>query len=399
MALIDKTIKAAQCPADKKSKKLFDGNGLYLLVNKTGSKLWRMRYKFSNKHQELALGKYPQTTITEARDLAKNARKLLDQGINPMVQRKANKQANRIAKNKLFEVVAMEWWGTQKSEWSEDYAKKVKKWLLEDCSSIRDRSIDSIKVVDIAQIMLTQKEVGTPKKASPILSTLNRVFGFALGKELTETNPAQNFPLKDVIGKLPAVKHMAAITEPKALGKLMSDIDNNNSGDFCTIEALKLIPRVFLRPVEVRSLKWTYISFDEELIILPAEDMKRSRDHLVPMSRQVQEQLLHLREYTGYSTHLFPNQRDASKPLSKNVLTNRLRELGYSADVVSAHGFRSTASTILNENDWDDKYIEIQLSHLIGTSSSRPYNRAKFLKQRKKMMQWWSDYLDSIQLN
>ena len=153
---------------------------------------------------------------------------------------------------------------------------------------------------------------------------------------------------------------------------------------------------MFLRPVEVRALKWSYVDFDDDLIVLPADEMKKARDHLVPISKQVKEQLLLLKQHTGYSAYLFPNQKDSSKYLSKNVLTNRLRELGYPADVVSAHGFRSTASTILNENGWDENFIEIQLSHLIGTSSSRPYNRAKYLKQRRKMMQWWSDYLESL---
>ena len=394
MALTDKTIRAASCPKNKKSTKLFDGNGLYLLVNKTGSKLWRMRYKFSNKHQEMALGKYPRTTLSEARDLAKDARKLLDKGINPMAERKANKKATIVKKEKMFDTVALSWWSAQKTEWSDEYANKVRKWIVNDCKSINGQSIDEIRVVDITKIMLAQKEAGTPKKAPPILSMLNRIFGYALGQELTETNPAQNFPLKDVIGKLPPIKHMAAITEPLALKKLINDIDNNSSGEFCTIEALKLLPRVFLRPVEIRSLKWSYVDFEEEIMLLPGAEMKRGRDHIVPLSSQVLKQLYHLQEHTGYSTFIFPNQRDSEKPISKNVLTNRLRELGYPADIVSAHGFRSTASTILNEHEWDDKYIEIQLSHLIGTSSSRPYNRAKYLKQRRKMMQWWSDYLD-----
>lgn len=396
MPLTDKAIRAATCPNDKKQIKLFDGNGLYLLVNLTGSKLWRMRYKYSNKHQELALGKYPRTSLSEARELAKEARKLLDQGINPMAERRERKEVNRAEQERLFETLSLEWWELQKEGWSKDYANKVKNWLLVDCSVICQTPIDRVKVADIARIMISLKEAGSPKKAPPILSVLNRIFGFALGKELTETNPAQNFPLKDVIGKLPPVKHMAAVTEPKALAKLILDIDTNTSGEFCTIEALKLIPRVFLRPVEVRALKWSYIDFDDDLIVLPADEMKKARDHLVPLSKQVKEQLLLLQQHTGYSAYLFPNQKDSSKYLSKNVLTNRLRDLGYSADVVSAHGFRSTASTILNENGWDENFIEIQLSHLIGTSSSRPYNRAKYLKQRRKMMQWWSDYLDSL---
>ena len=398
MSLTDKAIRSSSCPKDKKSKKIFDGNGLYLLVNITGSKLWRMRYKYSGKHQELALGKYPETTLSEARGKIKEARKLLDDGINPMAQRKANKNNIKVAVEKQFKSVALSWWELQKDDWSEYYSKKVRKWVLDDCSSICEMPIDLIRVVDITRIMISLKEVGTPKKASPILSVLNRIFGYAMGNELSETNPAQNLPLKDVIGRLSPVRHMSAITEPKALGRLIIDIDSNTSGEFCTIEALKLIPRVFLRPVEVRSLKWEYINFEDELIILPAEEMKKSRDHIVPLSSQILKQLKALYEHTNYSDYLFPNQRDAGKPISKNVLTNRLRELGYPADVVSAHGFRSTASTILHENEWNDEYIEIQLSHLIGTSSSRPYNRAKYLKQRKKMMQWWSDYLDKLKV-
>jgi integrase len=398
MALIDKSIKASSCPEDKKSIKLFDGNGLYLLVNNTGSKLWRMRYKYSGKHQELALGKYPLTSLSDARDKAKNARKLLDDGINPMDQRKAHKQIKKVSVEKKFITVALSWWDLQKDDWTEYYARKVKSWLLVDCVSINEVSIDCVKVVDITRIMISLKNASTPKKAPPILSTLNRIFGYAMGRELTDLNPAQNLPLKDIIGRLPDVKHRSAITEPNALAQLIIDIDLNASGEFCTVEALKLLPRVFLRPVEIRSLKWDYVDFEENIILLPAEEMKKSRDHIVPMASQVVEQLLTLKKYTGYSEYVFPNKRSADKPISKNVLTNCLRQLGYPADVVSAHGFRATASTILNENDWSSDYIEMQLSHMIGTSSSRPYNRAKFLKQRKKMMQWWADYLDSLKL-
>tara|TARA_B110000438_G_scaffold298443_1_gene346710 strand:+ start:1249 stop:2448 length:1200 start_codon:yes stop_codon:yes gene_type:complete len=396
MALTDKTIKVAKCPDDKKSKKLFDANGLYILINRTGSKLWRMRYKYAGKHQEMALGKYPETSLSEARILVKEGRKLLDSGINPMIKRRKDKCEAITSKEKEFQTIALSWWDLRIEEWTEGYSKKVRGWLLKDCALITQKSIDDVRVSDISKIMITIKKAGKPKQASPILSILNRVFGFAMGKELTENNPAQNFPLKDFIGTLSPVKHRAAITEPQALKQLIHDIDNNTSGAFCTVEALKLVPRLFLRPIEVRSLKWCYVDFEANLITLPGEDMKKNRDHLVPISKQVHEWLLKLREHTGYSQFLFPNQNDSSKYISKNVLTNRLRALGYAADIVSTHGFRSTASTILNENDWDDRFIEMQLSHLIGTSSSRPYNRAMYLKQRKKMMQWWSDYLDNI---
>lgn len=143
-------------------------------------------------------------------------------------------------------------------------------------------------------------------------------------------------------------------------------------------------------------MRWSYVDFDDLLIRIPAEDMKREREHLVPLATQVVSQLQSIREVTGYSEFVFPNSRDASQPLSKNVMTNRLRTLGYGADVMSAHGFRSTASTILHEQGWHHDFIETQLAHLTGTATSRAYNRSLYLKERRKMMQAWADYLDSL---
>ncbi len=195
---------------------------------------------------------------------------------------------------------------------------------------------------------------------------------------------------------MPEVTHRAAITKPKELAQLISDIDKTDKGSYCTAQALKLIPRLFLRPVEIRSLKWEYIDFEQKMMIIPAQEMKRKREHLVPLAKQVSEHLKSIRDYTGYSQYVFPNERDASKPLSKNVLTNLLRNLGYSADVMSAHGFRSSASTILHEQGWNSEIIETQLAHLTGTATSRAYNRSMYLIERKKMMQAWADYLDAL---
>jgi integrase len=180
------------------------------------------------------------------------------------------------------------------------------------------------------------------------------------------------------------------------LGQLIRDIDKTDSGSYCTVEALKLIPRLFLRPKEIRCLKWEYVDFEQKLLVIPAEDMKRGREHLVPLAEQVIRQLKSVQEVTGYSPYVFPSQRSSDKPLSKNVMTNRLRDLGYSADVMSAHGFRSTASTILHEQGWHHDVIEAQLAHLTGTATSRAYNRSIHLAERKKMMQSWADQLDAL---
>ncbi|SMY18207.1 tyrosine-type recombinase/integrase [Photobacterium aquimaris] len=396
MALTVQEVKNLSCPDGKSQIKRSDGNNLFLLVKSGGSKLWRLRFRYAGKYQEMALGKYPSISLSEARKLAEEARASLIHGINPMDERRERKRAKTISKNKLFETIALKWWEQQKDSWSEDHAARVKRWLLVDCKYISNLHIEEIDAGHITELMLAIEESGTPKKAPNILAVINRVFGYALAHRLTRNNPAQGLPLGDILKPLPKVKHRAAIVKPNELAQLIKDIDTTESGNYCTVEALKLIPRVFLRPTEIRNLKWEYVDFEDALIRIPAEEMKRGREHLVPMSKQVVQQLKSIKAVTGYSELVFPNQRDSSKPISKNVLTNRLRDLGYPADVMSAHGFRSTASTILHEKGWEHDVIEVQLAHLTGTATSRAYNRSIYLAERKKLMQEWADYLNEL---
>lgn len=396
MALTMQEVKNLSCPEDKAQIKRSDGNGLFLLVKNNGSKLWRFRFRYSSKYQEMAFGKYPSVPLREARKLAEEARALLIHGINPMDERRVRKCNKSISQDKLFSVVALKWWEQQKDSWSIDHAARIKRWLLVDSKSICKLHLDEIDAGHITSLMLSIEAAGTPKKAPNILAVINRVFGYALAHRLTRNNPAQGLPLGDILKPLPKVQHRAAIVKSSELGKLIKDIDTTQSGNYCTVEALKLIPRVFLRPTEIRHLKWEYIDFDDGLIRIPAEEMKCNREHLVPMSRQVSEQLAEVKLVTGYSELVFPNQRDSSKAMSKNILTNRLRDLGYPADVMSAHGFRSTASTILHEKGWNSEVIEVQLAHLTGTATSRSYNRSLYLSERTKLMQEWADYLDTL---
>lgn len=395
MALTALEIKSITCPEGKKQIKKSDGKGLFLLVNSANSKLWRFRFKYAEKHQELALGKYPTISLSLAREMAEEARILLAQGINPMAQKRELKKASN-PKDLAFGVIAMKWWEQQKDSWSEDHAARVRRWINNDAGSIGNLAIDQIDSGHITEIMLTIESTGAPKKAPVILAIINRIFAYALAHRLTRTNPAQGLSLRDILKPMPKVKHHAAIVKPSELGKLIRDIDTNTSGNYCVIEALKLIPRIFLRPKEIRGLKWEYIDFDDCLIRIPIEEMKKEREHLVPMAKQVVNQLQEVHKLTCYSEYVFPNQRDSSKPMSKNVLVNRLRDLGYAADVMSAHGFRSTASTILHEKDWNHEAIETQLAHLTGTATSRAYNRSIYLPERKRMMQEWANYLDEL---
>jgi integrase len=395
MALTALEIKSISCPEGKSSSKKYDANGLFLLVKSSGSKLWRLRYKFANKHQEMALGKYPNVSLVEARGLAKDAHLMLAQGINPMDERRKAKKKHS-SPEKTFEWVALQWWEKQREAWSEEHANRIKRWLTRDAKEICQLAIEEVDAGHITELMLSIEASGSPKKAPTILSVVNRVFAHALAHRLIRSNPAQGLSLRDIIAPLPKVKHQAAITNENELGALIRDIDSDRSSGYCTIEALRLIPRLFLRPKEIRHLKWSYIDFENKIIRIPAEDMKRGREHLVPLATQVVEQLKSIRLVTGYSEFVFPSERDGNKPMSKNVMTNRLRSLGYSADVISAHGFRSTASTLLHEQGWKHDVVEVQLAHLIGSATSRAYNRALYLKKRKKMMQKWADYLDSL---
>lgn len=395
MPLTAQEIKSICCPEDKKQIKKFDAKGLFLLVKSNNSKLWRMRYRFSGKHKEIALGQYPEIPLVEARRLAEEARVLLMKGINPSDERRERKRSHSVT-DRLFNVIALKWWEQQKDAWSTDHQARVKRFITIDCKSLSSLLIEKIDAGHITEVMLSIEASGSPKKAPVILSVINRIFGYALAHRLTRNNPAQGLPLKDIIKPLKKVRSHSAIINPIELGNLIHDIDMTISGTFCTAEALKLIPRVFLRPKEIRGLKWEYVDFTEKLIRIPAQEMKKDRDHLVPLSKQVIKQLEYIYVETRYSPYVFPNSRDSSKPMSKNVMTNRLRDLGYSADVMSAHGFRSTASTILHEQGWSHDAIEVQLAHLTGSNTSRAYNRAIYLPERKKMMQTWSDYLEEL---
>jgi integrase len=395
MPLTALEVQSISCPEDKKQIKKYDGNGLFLLVKVNKSKSWRVRYTYAGKEKLLTLGSYPDVSLKAARESTLRAKAMLLEGINPMDARKERKRVGG-SDAREFGKVALEWWERQKDSWSPDHAARINRWLTQDTKSINNISVDQIDAGHITELMLTIEAANTPKKAPVILSIINRIYGYALAHRLTRINPAQGLSLRDILKPLPKVKHRAAIINPAELASLIKDIDENESGDFCTIEALKLIPRVFLRSIEIRFLKWEYIDFDARIIRIPDKEMKKERDHLVPLAKQVIEQLLHIKAFTDYSQFVFPNKNDSSKPMSKNVLTNRLRSLGYSADVMCAHGFRSTASTILHEQGKDHVMIEVQLAHLTGTSTSRAYNRSLHLAGRKVMMQEWADYLDKL---
>jgi integrase len=395
MTLTASQVKSASCPEGQKQKKVYDSKGLYLLLKDTGGKLWRLRYKFGGKHKEMALGKFPNVTLSEAREKAERARSLLTDGFDPMANRKLLKyQVTDEALN--FEKIATRWFERNKVNWSSTYQTKLVRWLENDLKNISTLQINVITKKHLIMIVNTIVENGHKKKVAQLMSMINRIFEFAMSELLISTNPCQSFYYKTLVGNLPNTKNYAAITDSRKLGDLLFDIENNTSGTLCSIEALKILPHVFLRPSELRGLKWEYVDFDKKLIFIPGSEMKTKKDHIVPMSKQVERKLKALHKQTQYSEFVFPSEKNPCQPFSKNVLNNRLKALGYDSETMVSHGFRGTASTLLNEEGVNESHIETQLAHQIGNSTSRSYNRAKYLRKRKKMMQRWSDLLDAL---
>jgi integrase len=291
MPLIATEVKSLICPPDKKQIKKADGNGLFILVKSNGSKLWRMRYKYAKKCQELSLGKYPATTLADARKATEKARSLLVQGINPAEVKRERKKAY-LRDEALFSDVALLWWEKEKSGWSDDHVKKVKRWIESDLKKLSKLALDKIDYSLIVDTMILIESKGTPRKASPILSVINRIFNYAKALRLTNHNPADGLKLREILKPLPKVRHRSAILDVEQLAFLIHDIDHNESGTLCSIEALKLIPRIFLRPGEVRNLKWEYVKLERKRIYLPKEVMKKDHDFIVPLS--IQAHLPHL---------------------------------------------------------------------------------------------------------
>jgi len=378
--------------AKNKIEAFSDGNGLFLMLHPSNRKTWQLRYTLNGKRDKIKVGNhpYPDISLDNARKLAAEIREQVALGIDPKAKKKEQNK-------RLFEPLALEWWQDNTKPWSADHAAKVKKWLDKDVfPHIGKLPIAEIDHGHIADIMLGIEKAGHPTSAAPILSVLSRIFGRALVRKFTTINPAQGFPLKDVIKPIPKVQHRAAITDPKQLGQLLRDIENWQGGAYSTVQSLRLIPYIFLRPKEIRLMRWEYVDFDAGLIRFPDSEMKKDRDHLVPMSWQVIQQLKEVQAMTGYSPYVFPSSRNSELPMSKNVITNALRAMGYGADVMCGHGFRSTASTLLHEQNWHHDVIETQLAHLTGSATSRAYNRSMYLAERTKMMQAWADYLDAL---
>lgn len=375
--------------------KLFDGGGLFLLITPSGGKLWRLRYLFDKKEKKLSLGIYPEISLHDARKRRDQARAQLAHGIDPGAVLKAQKQVN-IQKTETFELIAKEWHGRFKPNWSEGHANKIMTRLEGDVFPyIGTKPIKDIKAPELLTVLRRVEARGTFDLAHRIRTICGQVFRYAVS-----TGRAERDPAADLRGALTPVKtiNRAAITEPKKVGELLRAIDGYQ-GSFIVKCALKLAPLLFVRPGELRNAEWSEVDFETAEWNIPASKMKMKEPHLVPLSKQSIEILKQLKEYTGASRYIFPSGRTFDRPMSDNAILAALRRMGYAKDEMSGHGFRATARTILDEVlQVRPDFIEHQLAHAVRDPNGRAYNRTAHLVERRKMMQTWADYLDELKI-
>jgi len=377
--------------------RLTDGGGLYLLVNPDGAKYWRMDYRHAGKRLTLAFGKYSQSgpvSLADARKKRTEAKKLLDNGIDPGQFKREEKQAKANEAVNTFERVARAWLGKSAAKRAESTHKKSVTLLEQDIfPAIGQMPISAIKPTDVLEALRKIERRGALETTSKARRLCSQVFKYAVAEGLIERDATA-----DIGGALATAekKHYAAITDPKQAGELMRAIAGYQ-GNIYSVAALKLSPLVFVRPGELRAAEWSEIDLDAAEWRIPASKMKMKTDHLVPLSTQAVEILRTVQAVSGRGKYVFPSIRTGERCMSENTVAAALRRMGYDSETMTAHGFRAMARTIMDEVLGERvDLIEHQLAHAVKDPNGRAYNRTAHLPARRQMMQRWADFLDSL---
>lgn len=443
MRLTDKACKASK--PQERPYKLSDGLGLFLLVKPDGGKLWRFRFTFGGKESTLSFGAYPEITLKRARQKRRDARDQLDRGINPSTARKEARRAARAERAAelgadSFQYVALEYLLLQagkpppRTNAGEPVPLSTLKKRLDDrladleagsrseasrastlatmhrrlekfvFPSVGKRALREITGPELLDVIRRIEARGTHETAHRTLAACGRVFKYGVSTGRAQYDAAASIDRRVLVK--PDGNGFAAITDPKRIGELLRAIDGYE-GQPGVMAALKLAPLVFVRPGELRAAEWS--EFDLEATIdvdgktepapewrIPAERMKLRTEHVVPLSTQAVAILEELKPWTGHGRFCFPSLRSPQRPISENTLNAALRRLGFGKDEMTAHGFRSMASTRLNEMGWHPDVIELQLAHAERNKVRAAYNRAQRLAERRAMMTAWSNYLDQL---
>jgi integrase len=385
------TLEALKAPSAGQ-RKVFDGNGLYLLLSHTGARGWRLKYRYGGKEQLLSLGALPAVGLFQARQAATEARELLRQGINPSTARKEQNAARRDAAEQTFGKVALEYLGQNDSLALRTRSKN--QWTYRLLHKLHSTPIAKLKTPQLVQTLKAIETSGDRREsAHRAASLVARVCRYAVQSGYLTANPAS-----DLRGALKPVKResLPALTSPRSVGILLRVIELYE-GSPSVANALKLAPYVFVRPGELRQAEWTEIDLKAAEWKLPSHKMKMRKPHVVPLSRQAVAILKTQHAISGAGKYVFPGPR-TMRPLSDMSLTAALHNISpaFGREDHSVHGFRSTASTLLNEMGHDSALIELQLAHVKSDKVAGIYDRSQRLGERRKMMQAWADYLDTL---
>jgi len=392
MALTDFAIRNAK-PSNK-PQKLADGGNLHLLVTPAGGKLWRFNYRFLGKQKTVSLGPYPEVTLAMARGRMLDSKKLLASGRDPSVQAKLAKIARAMTAANTFNAVADEYLEKYEKEGRAEATIVKARWLIDFArEGIGLRPISEVKPMEVLSVLRKVERRGRLDTARRLRSTISCVFRYAIATGRAEQDPT--YALRGAL-IAPRTTPRAAITSPEALGGLLRAIEGHD-GQPTTKAALQLLALLFPRPGELRLAEWSEFDLENAIWTIPAQHTKMRRSHRVPLPSQALVILRKLRGMTGYSRLVFHSVRSAREPMSENTLNAALRRLGYSKHEMTSHGFRATASTLLNESGkWNPDAIERQLAHIEANDVRRTYARSEYWNERVEMSQWWANYVDEL---
>ena len=399
MALSDITVRSAK-PREKEYK-LSDSGGLYLLITPAGGKLWRLKFRVDGREKKLAIGAYPAIGLSDARKRRDDARELIATGADPSREKQQAKHRARVSAANTFGEVASEFIAKRKREGlSKSTAEKSEYYISRMGPIFARLPIAEIAAPDLLAVLRRIEATGNYETARRVLQLAGRVFRYAVATARLPSDPS-----RDLRGALtaPQPKHYGAIIEAKRAGELLRAIEGYD-GQVLTKLAMQLSANVFVRPGELRHAEWHEIDLETGLWIIPAGKMKMRRPHQVPLSRQSVKLFRQLHAFTGPAGYVFPSIRTRTRPMSENTINAGLRRLGFAGDEMTAHGFRSMASTLLNEardpktkkHLWKADAIERALAHGDSDAVRGAYHRGQHWDERVEMAQWWSDYLDML---
>ncbi len=384
--------KARNAKPKAKPYKIADGEGLFLLVTPSGSKYWRLKYFFAGKEKLLALGVYPETSLADARERRSQARKALAAGNDPGEAKKEAKRLSTLNSANTFEVVAREWFEKRQHEWAPSSARSKRIYLENHLlPKVAQRPISEITAREVLAVLRVIEERGTLDTARRVMQMCGQIFMYAIATGRVDRNPVPD--LRGAL-KTPVVKHHSFLKAGE-LPQYLKSVEAYD-GSLQTKLALRLLLLTFVRTNELRGAQWSEIDWDKSEWRIPAERMKMKELHIVPLSTQAIAILRELEKLSGRVQCIFPNQHNPATFMSENTMLYALYRMGYHSRA-TGHGFRSTASTILNEHEFRADVIERQLAHGERDRVRAAYNHAQYLPERRKMMQWWADYLDGLQ--